>query len=92
MAPPIKCRLLQISTQELQAMRVSIRRMDIDQDNVSGPLIRSLDNPEELVVHKPGKTLMPNMNMMLQNFLCIYLISISSDFRTLFCLIKFADL
>nr|BBE20895.1 transformer [Trypoxylus dichotomus] len=54
--PPVRLRLPQISLQELKTIRVAIRRKDVPQDLVAtGPLIRSLDDPEDLVLHKPGK-------------------------------------
>lgn len=56
--PPVRLRLPQISSQELKTIRVAIRRKDLPQDAVhTGPLIRSLDDPEGLILHKPGKIL-----------------------------------
>lgn len=54
--PPVRLRLPQISLQELKTIRVAIKRKDVPPDAaVTGPLIRSLDDPEDLILHKPGK-------------------------------------
>nr|BBE20896.1 transformer [Trypoxylus dichotomus] len=62
--PPVRLRLPQISLQELKTIRVAIRRKDVPQDLVAtGPLIRSLDDPEDLVLHKPVYFLKKNMKI-----------------------------
>ncbi|KAK9737442.1 hypothetical protein QE152_g10716 [Popillia japonica] len=54
--PPVRLRLPQISLQELKTIRVAIKRKDVPPDAaVTGPLIRSLDDPEDLILHKPGR-------------------------------------
>lgn len=54
--PPVRLRLPQISLQELKTIRVAIKRRDIPPGSaVMGPLLRSIDDPDDLILHKPGK-------------------------------------
>lgn len=54
---PVRLRLPQISPQELKMIRIAIRRKDLPHDMVcTGTLIRTLDDPRSLILHKPGNS------------------------------------
>ena len=47
---------LKLDETELKSIKVSIVRRNIGEPNTSEPLVRSLEDPSQLVVHyRPGK-------------------------------------